>query len=206
MILDKPLGISSAKAVAEVKRLLKCKKIGHGGTLDPLASGILPLAIGEATKAFDYIASSTKQYRFTIRFGEERDTDDAEGQVIATTDVFPTREQIEAVLPHFIGAISQTPPGFSALKVDGQRAYKLARAGEVVEMTARTIEVFALVLDAVSLNDQGTVFGATLTVTCGKGTYVRSLARDIGRKVNSLGYVSMLRRTAVGKFNEKQAI
>jgi tRNA pseudouridine55 synthase len=206
LILDKPLGISSAKAVSEVKRLLKCKKIGHGGTLDPLASGVLPLAIGEATKAFDYVVSTTKQYRFTITFGEERTTDDAEGQVTATTDVRPTREMLLAALPAFTGSILQTPPAFSALKINGERAYKLARAGQQVEMTPRTVEVYSLTLDSILAGDAGNAQEATLTVTCGKGTYVRSLARDIARKVNSLGYVSMLRRTAVGKFNEQQAI
>src|ERR1700735_4144279 len=135
LILDKPVGISSAKAVAEVKRLLKCKKIGHGGTLDPLASGVLPLAINEATKAFSYIASARKEYRFTITFGEERTTADAEGEVTGTTDVIPAKEELERVLPEFTGTIMQTPPIYSALNVNGKRAYELARAGEVVEMT-----------------------------------------------------------------------
>lgn len=200
LILDKPTGMSSAQAVGEVKRMLRCKKIGHGGTLDPLASGILPLAIGEATKAFDYIASSIKSYRFTIHFGQERSTDDAEGEVTASTTTIPTRAEIEAVLPSFCGRIQQVPPAYSALKVDGKRAYALARAGQEVVLEAREIEVHSLVLQQF----EGAY--ATLEVSCGKGTYVRSLARDIARKVNSLGYVSMLRRTAVGKFNESQAI
>jgi len=203
LILDKPTGISSAKAVSDVKRLLKCKKIGHGGTLDPLASGVLPLAIGEATKAFDYVASSIKEYRFTVTFGQERDTDDAEGQVTAETDLLPTRDALLAALPSFTGAIMQTPPAYSALKIDGERAYKRARAGEQVVMTPRPVEVHALMLAPLP---EGPALAATFTVRCGKGTYVRSLARDIARKVNSLGYVSMLRRTEVGRFRETDAI
>jgi len=200
LILDKPVGISSAKAVSEVKKQLGCKKIGHGGTLDPLASGILPLAIGEATKAFDYVASSIKEYRFTVTFGEERATDDAEGAVTATTDHLPVREDILRALPEFHGTIMQTPPAYSALKIDGERAYKRARAGEQVEMIARPVDVHAFEL--LSFEPPH----ATFRVLCGKGTYVRALARDIARKCNSLGYISMLRRTAVGKFNETQAI
>jgi tRNA pseudouridine55 synthase len=231
LILDKPVGISSAKAVAEVKKLLQCKKIGHGGTLDPLASGVLPLAIGEATKGFDYVASSIKEYSFTITFGQERTTDDAEGKVSATTDNLPTREAILDVLPQFIGRILQTPPIYSALKIDGERAYKRARAGEQVEMQPREVEIYSLTLNVASdtppiggrsrgglagtyltsphpnpsPTEEG-IISATLTVTCGKGTYVRSLARDIARKCNSLGYISHLRRTRVGKFAEQQAI
>jgi tRNA pseudouridine55 synthase len=201
LILDKPVGITSAKAVSEVKRLLQCKKIGHGGTLDPLASGVLPLAIGEATKAFDYVASAIKEYRFTVTFGEERSTDDAEGEVTAHTDHLPTREELEAALPAFSGTILQTPPVYSALKVDGKRAYARARAGEQVEMKPREVEIHGL-----KLEDSDHPQRATLTVTCGKGTYVRALARDIARKCNSLGYISMLRRTRVGKFAEAQAI
>jgi len=207
LILDKPLGISSAKAVSEVKRLLGCKKIGHGGTLDPLASGVLPLAIGEATKAFDYIARATKEYRFTVTFGETRDTDDAEGNVTATTSVLPAEAQLRAVLPEFIGTIMQLPPVYSALKIDGERAYARARAGEEVVMTARPIEIYKLeLLEGGHTDSAAPLKSATFTVTCGKGTYVRSLARDIASKVNSLGYVSMLRRVSVGKFHEGRAI
>jgi len=220
LILDKPAGISSAKAVGEVKRLLACKKIGHGGTLDPLASGILPLAIGEATKAFDYIASAVKQYRFTVTFGEERSTDDAEGNITAATTNLPTREDIIRILPQFIGHVMQMPPVYSALKIDGKRAYARARAGEQVEMTARMVEIFALEMEEscelqvascmdispATRNLQHATIAFTFAVTCGKGTYVRSLARDIARSCNSLGYVSMLRRTAVGVFKENKAI
>jgi len=216
LVLDKPEGISSAKAVAEVKRALKCKKIGHGGTLDPLASGILPLAIGEATKAFDYVASAVKEYRFTITFGEQRATDDREGEVTSTTDTLPTYDAILTVLPQFTGTILQTPPIYSALKIDGERAYKRARAGEQIEMKPREVEVHALSLEdsrqspvssfPSQLPKTGNCTLATFSVTCGKGTYVRSLARDIAIKCNSLGYVSMLRRTRVGKFSETNAI
>lgn len=207
LILDKPVGISSAKAVSDVKRLLKCKKIGHGGTLDPLASGILPLAIGEATKAFDYIAASIKEYHFTITFGEERTTDDAEGEISAKTEILPSYQDIIRVLPDFTGNIMQTPPIYSALNINGQRAYKLARAGEAPEMVSRPVEVHEIKLlgDMILLSGKP-LQSATFSVTCGKGTYVRSLARDIARKCNSLGYISMLRRVTVGKFNEKKAI
>jgi tRNA pseudouridine55 synthase len=205
LILDKPVGITSAKAVAEVKRALGCKKIGHGGTLDPLASGILPLAIGEATKAFEYVASSIKEYRFTVTFGEERSTDDSEGEVTSTTERLPSQEDILRVLPGFTGTILQTPPVYSALKVDGERAYKRARAGEQVEMKPRKVEIHALSL-APDTPADCPLHHATLSVTCGKGTYVRALARDIARKCNGLGYISMLRRTRVGKFREAQAI
>lgn len=205
LILDKPLGISSAKAVSEVKRLLKCKKIGHGGTLDPLASGVLPLAINEATKAFDYVASTTKGYRFTVTFGEERTTDDAEGEVTNSTTHLPTRQDLLNILPVFIGPVLQVPPIYSALKINGERAYALARAGEQVTMEARLIHIHDLALVADSTGE-GPLGQATFEVSCGKGTYVRSLARDIARKVNSMGYVSYLRRTAVGKFKESHAI
>ncbi len=201
LILDKPTGISSAKAVSIVKHLLKCKKIGHCGTLDPLASGILPLAIGEATKAADYVMGNAKEYIFTIAFGEERSTDDCEGSMTATTPIIPGREEILGVLPEFTGRIMQAPPAYSAIKVNGERAYKLARSGENVEMTPREIEIYDLQLLAIC-NMQH----ATFSVTCGKGTYVRSLARDIARKCNSLGYISALRRVSVGKFHEKDAI
>lgn len=201
LILDKPTGITSAKAVGEVKRLLGCSKVGHGGTLDPLASGILPLAIGEATKAFDYVASARKSYRFTITFGESRDTDDAEGQITATTTNLPNKEALVAVLPSFIGRIVQTPPVYSALKVDGKRAYARARAGEAIVMQPRQVDVYSLALLEMSTPSQ-----ATLEVACGKGTYVRAMARDIAIKLNSLGYVSMLRRTRVGRFSEEASI
>ncbi|MCC7260509.1 MAG: tRNA pseudouridine(55) synthase TruB [Alphaproteobacteria bacterium] len=201
LVLDKPLGLSSAQAVGRVKRLLKVKKIGHAGTLDPLASGILPLAIGEATKTVSYAMDGTKGYRFTVRWGAETETDDAEGAVTRTSDKRPTREEMLAILPEFIGDITQMPPAYSALKVDGKRAYALARAGEEVVLAARTVTVHALALVAIADADH-----ATFEVTCGKGTYVRALARDFGQKLSCLGHVSMLRRTQVGQFFEKDAI
>jgi len=200
LIIDKPISISSAYAVDKVKKVLKCKKIGHGGTLDPLASGVLPLAIGEATKAISYIVNATKEYEFTISFGEERGTGDAGGVVTETTNITPKYEEILAVLPEFTGDIMQTPPAFSAIKVDGKRAYGLARSGLIPEMSARPVQVYELKPIAHSENTM------TLAVRCGKGVYVRSLAQDIARKCGSLGFVSMLRRVAVGKFASKDAI
>lgn len=200
IILDKPTGITSAAAVARVKRVLNCKKIGHGGTLDPMASGILPLALGEATKLFDYIVSEKKAYHFTVTWGEERDTDDAEGLTLKTSDKRPTREEVEAALPEFTGVISQTPPQYSAIKIDGQRAYAMARSGQEVNIAAREVEVHSLKL--VEHTETASVFEAT----CGKGTYVRSIARDLGRKISCLGYIATLRRTSVGIFGENNAI
>ena len=200
LIIDKPVSISSAYAVDKVKKVLKCKKIGHGGTLDPLASGVLPLAIGEATKAISYIVNASKEYEFTISFGQERDTGDAGGAVTASTDIIPQYVDILAVLPEFTGEIMQTPPAFSAIKVDGKRAYDLARNGVMPEISARPVQVYELKPIAYSENT------ITLFVKCGKGVYVRSLAQDIARKCNSFGFVSMLRRVAVGKFSSKDAI
>ena len=178
LLLDKPLGLSSAQGVAAVKRILRTggfakTKIGHGGTLDPLATGVLPIALGEATKLAGRMLDATKGYAFEVRWGQATATDDAEGEVVAESDVRPTRDQIEAVLPQFRGPIVQVPPGFSALKVDGVRAYKLARAGEAFELAARHLTIHAL--DLVGCDTDT----ARFEVTCSKGTYVRSLARDI---------------------------
>jgi tRNA pseudouridine55 synthase len=201
LVLDKPTGITSAAAVARVKKVLQCKKIGHGGTLDPLASGILPLALGEATKLFDYVVSEKKTYQFEVTWGQERDTDDSEGRVVASSENRPSREQIQCILPEFTGVILQTPPDYSAIKIGGERAYALARAGNAVTIQPREVEID--VISIVSHDDSGkTLFHAT----CGKGTYVRALARDFGRKLNCLGYISSLRRTAVGAFRESLAI
>ena len=200
LILDKPLGITSAQAVARVKRILKPKKIGHGGTLDPLASGILPLALGEATKTFAYVVAHQKGYRFTIHFGESRSTDDAEGEITATSDVRPSREAIEAVLPLFLGEITQIPPIYSAVKIDGERAYARARAGEEIAMPPRQVRIDSLSVLECSGQE------ASFEVECGGGTYVRSLARDISQSLGAVGYVSALRRTRVGNFSEKHAI
>lgn len=201
LILDKPAGITSAHAVGKVKRLLRPKKIGHGGTLDPMATGILPLALNEATKAFQFVAANSKSYRFTIRWGEERTTDDAEGEVKDTAAARPPREAIEAALPKFTGDILQAPPAFSAIKIDGERAYALARAGEAVQLAARPIHV-----ERLTLLDTPDAEHAVLEMVCGKGTYVRSIARDLGRELGCLGHVVTLRRTEVGEFHENRAI
>ena len=205
IILDKPLGLSSAQGVAAIKRLGREAgwgklKIGHGGTLDPLASGVLPIALGEATKLTGRLLDATKAYRFTIAFGTATATDDAEGAVTATSDVRPSRAAIEAVLPSFTGPIVQTPPAYSALKVDGQRAYALARAGEAVELAPREVTIHALALVE---SDEAS---ATLDANVSKGTYIRSLARDIALAVGTVGHVSMLRRTRAGPFDESGAI
>lgn len=201
LILDKPLGMSSAQAVGRVKRLLKPRKIGHGGTLDPLASGILPLALNEATKAFQFVAANTKTYRFTVQWGVETSTDDREGEVTQRSDKRPTREDILAILPRFTGEILQAPPAFSAIKVDGERAYTLARNGENVELAERPVRVDELLL--LGMPDVG---HAEFEMRCGKGTYVRSIARDLGRALGCYGHVAALRRTTVGNFDEKGAI
>lgn len=200
LVIDKPLGISSAKVVAKAKRLLGAKKVGHAGTLDPLASGILPLAIGEATKTAAYAVSTEKTYRFTITFGEARDTDDAEGEVIETSDFRPSKEDMEQALPVFTGAIMQRPPAYSAIKINGKRAYQMARQGEVVALQERNITIFTLEL--ISYDGEH----AVLETRCSKGTYIRSLARDIAQYLGSCGYVSELRRLNVGFFTEEHAI
>lgn len=205
IILDKPFGLGSTQAVGAVKRALReagqpKTKVGHGGTLDPLASGVLPIALGEATKLAGRMLDATKAYDFTIRFGEQTDTLDLEGQIIATSDVRPSREQIEAILPRFTGPIRQVPPVFSALKVEGKRAYDLARAGEEVELNARDVTVQQL--EMISFEDSET----TLSATVSKGTYIRSLARDIAQALGTVGHVTMLRRTKAGPFTLEQAI
>jgi tRNA pseudouridine55 synthase len=205
IILDKPVGLGSTQAVSAVKRALRDAgepktKVGHGGTLDPLASGVLPIALGEATKLAGRMLDATKAYDFTIRFGEKTDTLDLEGKVIATSDVRPSRAEVEAILPRFTGPIRQTPPAFSALKVDGKRAYDLARAGEEVELAQREVTIHALSIVAAGANE------ATLSATVSKGTYIRSLARDIALALNTVGHVTMLRRTKAGPFTLEKAI
>ena len=209
IILDKPLGLGSTQAVAAVKRNFREAgygklKVGHGGTLDPLATGVLPIAIGEATKLCGRMLDASKIYDFTIKFGDETAGLDAEGEVVATSDIRPTLAQIEAVLPSFTGAIEQIPPAFSAIKVDGKRAYDLARAGEVVEIPARQVTVYSLSVAAALRN--GTVEEITLSAHVSKGTYIRSLARDIARALGTVGHVTMLRRTKAGPFGLEQAI
>jgi tRNA pseudouridine55 synthase len=201
LILDKPYGMSSTQAVGKVRWLFNAEKAGHGGTLDPLASGLLPIALGEATKTVSHAMDGRKIYRFTARWGEERTTDDLEGEVSATSDRRPTRAEIESILPRFTGEILQVPPAFSAIKVAGERAYDLARAGETVALAERPIRIETLKLLEVPDPDH-----ATFEVTCGKGTYIRSLARDMGRALGTAAHVSMLRRVAVGPFTEAHMI
>ncbi len=201
--LYKPYGLGSTSAVSAVKRILRPAKIGHAGTLDPLAEGVLPLALGEATKTVPYMMDARKTYEFSVVWGEARSTDDAEGEVIETSDVRPSEEEIQAILPQFSGKITQTPPAFSAIKVDGKRAYDLARAGEAVELKSRAVEIFSLT--HVTRAEQPEEC-ATFRVCCSKGTYVRSLARDIAHSLGTVGYVSYLKRSAVGPFCEADAI
>ncbi|MDE2227520.1 MAG: tRNA pseudouridine(55) synthase TruB [Alphaproteobacteria bacterium] len=200
-MLDKPAGLSSARAVAAVKRAFNAAKAGHAGTLDPLATGVLPIALGEATKTVPFVAAGAKLYRFTVQWGEARATDDAEGEVIATSDRRPTEAEIRTALPRFVGAISQRPPDFSAIKVAGRRAYALARQGAITGLAPRPVEVLRLELAAAPSLDQA-VFEAEV----GPGTYVRSLARDLGEALETRGFVAELRRLAVGRFTLKQAI
>jgi len=201
IVLDKPVGMTSTHAVSVIKRLFTAKRVGHAGTLDPLASGILPLALGEATKTVPFVMDGRKRYRFTVRWGEERDTDDSEGRVAGTADARPSAQSIQAALPSFTGTIAQVPPKFSAIKIEGERAYDLAREGQEVALDARPVEIHDLAL--VDTPDADT---AIFDAETGKGTYVRALARDIGRLLGCLGHVSALRRTQVGPFDENDMI
>ena len=201
LIVDKPSGIGSTDVVNKLKRAFNAQKVGHGGTLDPLATGVLPIAFGAATKMVPYVMDGTKTYRFTLRFGEARDTDDAEGQVIETSDVRPTDEQIRAALPAFIGDIMQVPPIFSAIKINGARAYDLARDGQIPEMAPRPARV-----DKFELESRPDADTAVFTVQSGKGVYMRSLARDIARAAGAVGHIAVLRRMRVGPFLEENAI
>ena len=201
VMLDKPVGMTSTYAVAVVKRLFAAKRAGHAGTLDPLASGGLPIALGEATKTVPLVMESRKVYQFTVRWGEERDTDDAEGRVIQCSTDRPAEDAVGALLPRFIGTIQQVPPRYSAVKVEGERAYDLARDGEAVELASRPVEIHQLELTAMPDADH-----AVFQAECGKGTYVRSLARDMGRALGCFGHVSALRRVSVGPFSENRMI
>jgi tRNA pseudouridine55 synthase len=201
VVLDKPVGMTSTHAVAVIKRLFTAKRVGHAGTLDPLASGCLPIALGEATKTVPFVVDGRKIYLFTVRWGEERDTDDAEGRVANSSDSRPDRAAIEALLPRFVGTIEQVPPRFSAIKIDGERAYDLAREGEIVEMAPRPVTIHRLEVIDVPDADH-----AVLAAECGKGTYVRALARDLGRALGVLGHVCALRRSRVSPFTEGNMI
>lgn len=201
VVLDKPYGMTSTQAVGAMKRIFGTPKAGHAGTLDPLASGMLPIALGEATKTVPYVMDGDKLYRFTVRWGAETSTDDAEGEVVRASDHRPTAEDIDAVLGEFEGEILQTPPAFSAIKVDGERAYDLARAGETFELEARPVTVHRL--DLVDCPDADT---AIFEAECGKGTYVRAIARDMGRRLGTAGHVIELRRLVVGPFGEEDMV
>lgn len=204
---NKPYGMGSTDAVSAVKRLLRPEKIGHAGTLDPLADGVLPLALGEATKTVPYLVDAKKTYEFTVVWGQSRTTDDAEGEVTATSSHRPTHRAIDAIIPQFTGVIQQVPPIFSALKVDGKRAYDLARAGEAVELKSREVTIYDLqMLNVPDGADPIAGDSARFRVTCSKGTYIRSLARDMALALSTVGYVSALKRTAVGGFCLQDAI
>jgi tRNA pseudouridine55 synthase len=198
--LDKPVGPTSTQAIGRVRRLTGAGRVGHAGTLDPLASGVLPIALGEATKTIPYIQDARKTYRFTVRWGEATKTDDTEGEVVATSAARPTADDIGAILPRFTGAILQSPPAFSAIKVQGERAYNLARAGTPAELAERPVEIHRLTLVAADDGDH-----ATFEAETGKGAYVRSLARDMGSALGTYGHVSALRRVAVGRFRAESA-
>ncbi|PKP76422.1 MAG: tRNA pseudouridine(55) synthase TruB [Alphaproteobacteria bacterium HGW-Alphaproteobacteria-3] len=201
VVVDKPLGPTSSDVVNRVRRAFNAQKAGHAGTLDPLATGILPIALGEATKTVPFMIDAVKGYRFTICFGAETSTGDAEGEVTAESPHRPTDAGIEAILPRFRGPIEQVPPAFSAIKVDGERAYARARAGEVVELAARRVEIHEIALISRPGPDH-----AEFEISCSKGTYVRSLARDLGRALGTAAHVSALRRTRHGPFREAAAI
>lgn len=213
IILDKPLGLGSTAGVGAVKRALReggypKAKVGHGGTLDPLATGVLPIAIGEATKLAGRMLDGDKIYVFTLTFGTQTDTLDLEGKIIAESDHRPTWAEVVAVLPRFIGSIEQAPPAYSAILIDGQRAYDRARAGEKFEMKTRSVMIHALGMDRDEMPDdqQAPLDNVTLSAHVSKGTYIRSLARDIAHALGTVGHVTMLRRTKAGPFTLEQAI
>lgn len=201
LVVDKPLGLTSTQVVGRVRRILDPQKIGHGGTLDPLATGLLPIAMGEATKTVPYIMDGRKGYNFTLRWGQATATDDAEGEIVAQSDHRPQAADIRAALPAFLGEIQQTPPNFSAIKVAGQRAYDMARAQKDFVLASRPVMIHRL--DFLASEDPD---HTTFEVVCGKGTYMRALARDMGITLGTCAHVVALRRTAVGPFTETDAI
>lgn len=198
--LDKPYGMTSTQAVGKIRRIMNAQKVGHAGTLDPLATGVLPIALGEATKTIPFAQDDIKTYSFTAVWGEQRNTDDAEGDIVAKSDHRPNKADIETVLSQFIGEIEQTPPKFSAIKINGERAYDLAREGVEPEMKSRTVYIESLILKEARDNE------ADLEMTCGKGTYVRALTRDLGEVLGTKAYVGALRREKVGAFTSDNAI
>ncbi|HVX35685.1 MAG TPA: tRNA pseudouridine(55) synthase TruB [Hyphomicrobium sp.] len=201
LVLDKPVNMTSTQAVGITRRVFNAQKAGHSGTLDPLATGILPIALGEATKTVSFAVDGEKAYRFTVRWGAETETDDTEGAVTKTSGQYPDRAGIEALLPQFHGEIMQVPPAYSAIKVDGARAYDLARDGETVVLEARPVFI-----DSLQLVDMPDATTSVFEARCGKGTYVRALARDMGRLLGCYGHVIALRRTQVGPFDEAVAV
>ena len=200
LVLDKPVGMTSTHAVSRMRHLLEAKKAGHAGTLDPLASGILPIAFGEATKTVPFVQDGEKTYRFTVKWGEETDSDDADGAVVRRSERRPGADQIVEALPQFVGTIMQVPPSYSAIKVEGERAYDLAREGEAVVLAPRPVTIYRLELIEAQADS------ALFEAQCGKGTYVRAIARDLGRLLDCCGHVSALRRTRVGPFHEADAV
>jgi len=200
LILNKPYDVGSTEAVSKCRWLMRAKKAGHAGTLDPLATGILPIAFGEATKTIPYVQDGIKIYRFTLVWGAETSTDDLEGEVVATSNIRPSKEQVLAVLPKFSGIITQVPPAFSAIKINGERAYDLARAGKKFEMPSREVEIDSFTL--LEHDEKQSSF----EVVCAKGTYIRSLARDLALELGTKGHVGSLHRVAVGHFTEDNAI
>jgi tRNA pseudouridine55 synthase len=201
LAIDKPLEMTSNQVVGAVRRLTQAAKVGHGGTLDPLATGVLPIALGEATKTMSYTMDGQKEYTFTVRWGAATATDDLEGEITKTSDHRPSEKEILAALPTFIGAVEQTPPIYSAIKVDGKRSYALARADEAVELKSRIVQI-----NSVALVEMPDMDHATFAVACGKGVYIRAIARDLGEELGCFGHVVALRRTKVGPFTEKMAI
>lgn len=201
LVVDKPRDMGSTQVVSLTRRLFNAQKNGHCGTLDPFATGVLPIAFGEATKLISYVTDGEKEYEFVLYFGEETDTLDTEGQVVATSDVIPSESEIKAVLPQFVGEITQVPPAYSAIKVDGKRAYDLARQGKEVQIPERRINIYALELLEMITNRT-----ARLQVRCSKGTYVRTLGADIARRLGSCGHLKELRRTKCGNFDLSQKI
>jgi tRNA pseudouridine55 synthase len=209
LIINKPVSTGSTRVVSIVKRFFNAKKVGHAGTLDPLADGVLPIALGEATKTINFAMDSTKEYVFTVKWGAETSTCDLEGDVIATSDKIPTRDEILSILPQFTGTIDQVPPAYSAIKVDGKRAYDLARSGQEVVLKSRKIEIFELELlesSEESLDSRLLMLDSTFRCLCGKGTYIRSLGSDIALKLGTKGHITRLTRTKVGKFCINDAI
>lgn len=199
--IDKPEGMTSHQVVARLRKILGIRKIGHAGTLDPLASGVLPIAIGEATKTVAFMVNQSKTYRFEVQWGIQTSTDDREGETIATSTVRPSKRDVQAVLKEFIGTIEQTPPRYSAIKINGKPAYKYARAGEDIELKSRLVHIDTLQCVDVPDKDH-----ATFETQCQKGTYIRSLARDMALKLGTVAHVTVLRRTSVGNFRENNAI